>query len=124
MELTSRLTRPFKKHKASLIGKVGGFVDPIKRALVDLRGKMPSPKGFAGSEELASEDFAENGKITPKKESPIRLGLLARLKNFKDALKGMSDFQKLILLTIAICLPAGILISTILVSFIKKHKRK
>ena len=124
MELTSRLTRPFKRHKESLIGKVNGFVDPIKKSLADLRGKMPSPKGFAGSEDLASEESAENGKIAPKAENPIKLGLLTRLKNFKNSLKEMSDFQKLILLTIAICLPAGILISTILVGVIKKHKKK
>ncbi|MCQ2105119.1 MAG: hypothetical protein MJZ26_04925 [Fibrobacter sp.] len=84
---------------------------------------MPSPKGFAGSEDLASEESAENGKIAPKAENPIKLGLLTRLKNFKNSLKEMSDFQKLILLTIAICLPAGILISTILVGVIKKHKK-
>ncbi len=111
MELTSRLTRPFKRHKESLIGKVNGFVDPIKKSLADLRGKMPSPKGFAGSEDLAE------GETVPDN------GLVARLKRFKKSLKEMSDFQKLMLLTIAVVLPAGILIATILVKILKSGKR-
>ena len=118
MELTSRLTRPFKRHKESLIGKVNGFVDPIKKSLADLRGKMPSPKGFAGSEDLAEDTEV---KMEP---GPGKAGLMSRLKSFKKSLKEMSDLQKIILLTIAVCLPAGILISTILVGFIKKRKNK
>lgn len=124
MELTSRLTRPFRRLKESLIGRINGFVDPIKKSLAELRGKMPSPKGFAGSEDLASEDSSENGTVVPKTASSIKLGLVTRLKNFKESLKGMSDLQKIILLTIAVCVPAGILISTILVGFIKKRKKK
>lgn len=111
MELTSRLARPFKRHKESLIGKINGFVVPIQKSLADLRGKMPSPKAFAGSEELADDAVKKTG-------------ILDRVKNFKKSLKEMSDFQKLILLTIAVCLPAGILISTILVGVIKKRKKK
>lgn len=111
MELTSRLIRPLIRNKESLIGKVNGFVDPIKKAVADLRGRMPSPKGFAGSEDLAEgEPVSENG-------------LIVRLKKFKKSLKGMSDFQKLILLTIAIVLPAGILLSALLVGFIKSRKK-
>ena len=50
-------------------------------------------------------------------------GLLAKLKNFKQSLKGLSDAQKLILLTIAVVLPAGILIAVGLANFIKKRKK-
>ncbi|MCQ2103104.1 MAG: hypothetical protein MJY98_07750 [Fibrobacter sp.] len=125
MELTSRLIRPFKRHKESLIGKVNSFVDPIKAAISDLKGKIPNPKGFAGSEDLAenSANLVEEGD-SGNSQVAGKVGLLGRLKNFKNSLKEMSDFQKLILLTIAVLLPAGILISTILVGVIKKHKKK
>ncbi|PWJ59733.1 MULTISPECIES: hypothetical protein [unclassified Fibrobacter] len=114
--MLGRLIRPFKRIKESLTDKISGFVGPIKNALNDLRGKIPSPKAFAGSEDAADGD--ENAVAVSQKP-----GLLGRLKNFKNSLKEMSDMQKLILLTIAICLPAGILISTLLVGFIKKRKK-
>ncbi len=101
-----------------MVAKANGFVDPIKNALLDLRGKLPSSKGFAGSEDLAEDTEVK------KEPGPVKAGLMSRLKSFKEALKGMSDFQKLILLSIAVFLPAGILISTVLVGFIKKHKSK
>ncbi|MCF0222236.1 MAG: hypothetical protein HUK19_08085, partial [Fibrobacter sp.] len=53
-----------------------------------------------------------------------RKGLLARLKAFKNSLKDMSDFQKLILLTVAVVVPAGILLASLLVGVLKKHREK
>lgn len=117
MKLTSRLARPFKKRYDEYAGKVGVFVEPIKNALNSLRGKMPSLEGFAGSEELA-------GDADGLSRSGLVAGLSNRLKSFKASLKGMSDFQKLILLTIAVCLPAGILLSTILVGFLKNRQKQ
>ena len=74
----------------------------------------------AGNDTL-SEDLAD-GTLT-EDEAAAKPGLRARLKNFKQSLKGLSDVQKLILLTIAIVLPAGILIAVGLASFIKKRKK-
>jgi len=62
-----------------------------------------------------SVDTCENG---------AKKGLIARLKSFKKSLKEMSDVQKLILLTIAVALPAGILLATILVKFLKSRRAK
>ncbi len=84
-----------------------GFVQPIKSAIQSLRGKLPNAKGFAGSEDLG--------------EVPAKVGLGARLKIFKEKFSGLSDLQKLVLLTIAVCLPAGILISTMLVKALKRR---
>lgn len=87
-------------------GKVNGFVLPIRNSVKNLLGHVS-----ATSETDESED------------APKKTGLLGRLQNLKRSLKEMSDMQKLILLTIAVCLPAGILISTVLVGFIRKRKK-
>ncbi len=115
MELTSRLARPFKKRYDKYAGKVGAFARPVWNATLDLLGKVPNPKAFAGSEDLAEETEADAAEVKP--------GLLGRLSNFKKSLKEMSDFQKLLLLTIAVVVPAGILIATILVKFLKSRKK-
>jgi len=119
-----RLIRPFRKRYEKYAGKFSGFVVPVKNALVALLGHVPDEvKSFVGLKP-AEGNVGDSGTGEASGESSGKLGLLARLKNFKNSLKEMSDFQKLILLTIAICLPAGILISTILVGFIKNHKKK
>ncbi len=110
-----RLTRPLTRGKEALVAKVSGFVNPIKNAFLDLRGKLPSVKAMAGSESAENE----NSETHP----PQKQGLIARLKNFKHSLNEMNDFQKLILLVIAICLPAGILIATLLMKFFKNRKK-
>ncbi|MCQ2054748.1 MAG: hypothetical protein MJY82_05595 [Fibrobacter sp.] len=84
-----------------------GFVQPIKSAIQALLGRLPNAKAFAGSEDLD--------------EVPAKVGLGARLKKFKEKFNGLSDLQKLVLLTIAVCLPAGILISTMLVKALKRR---
>ncbi len=121
MELTSRLVRPFAKRYRKYSGKVSAFAGPVWKATLDLLGKLPNPKAFAGSEDLGDTSDGETaeGAVVAGKA-----GLLTRLKNFKKSLKEMSDFQKLILLTVAVVLPAGILISTLLVGFIKKRRNK
>ncbi|MCQ2091917.1 MAG: hypothetical protein MJY85_04495 [Fibrobacter sp.] len=111
-----RLIRPFKKRYDKYAGKVGGFARPVWNATMNLLGKLPNPKAFAGSEDLGDE--SEYGEESTNKS------LLGRLKNFKKSLKEMSDVQKLILLTIAVALPAGILLATILVKFLKSRRAK
>lgn len=114
----ARLTNPIKRKVDGAKAKVHGFVDPIKSATCTLLGKIPMPKLSGSNPQDGSASDPENG------ESQAPKGLLARLKAFKQSLKDMSDLQKIILLTIAVCVPAGILISTILVGFIKKQKKK
>lgn len=120
-EMFSHLVEKIKSPVNGIKGRVQGFVNPIKQAVGSLLGKLPKAKAFAGSEDLADGSTAKesDGSVVVEK-----VGLMARLKSFKNSLKEMSDFQKLILLTIALVLPAGILISTILVGIIKKSKKK
>ena len=106
MSLIEKLKRPFVKRIDKVAEMFRGFVLPIKSAIQSLRGKLPNVKGFAGSEDLG--------------EMPKKPGLGARLKAFKKKFNDLGDFQKLILLTIAVVLPAGILISTMLVKMLKK----
>ncbi|MBR4786089.1 MAG: hypothetical protein IK012_12695 [Fibrobacter sp.] len=107
------LTRPFKRHYDKYRGKLDGFVGPVKESVSKLMDMIPNGEAFAGSEDMAE---AAEGDV-------VKSGFKAKLKNFKQSLKGLSDFQKLILLTIAVVLPAGILISIMVVGFIKKRKR-
>lgn len=110
MDVTSRLTRPLKRRKEALTSAINGFLGPIKEATQNLKGLIPNAKGFAGSEDQADEE--------PKVPSSLSL----RLQKFKASLKGLSDFQKLILLTVAVCLPAGIVLSVLIAGLIKKQK--
>lgn len=118
-----RLIRPFKKRYDKYAGKVGAFAKPVWNATMDLLGKVPSPKAFAGSEDLAEDDGSSAEAEGAEGAAAGKPGLLGRLKNFKKSLKEMGDFQKLILLTIAVVVPAGILIATILVKFLKSRKK-
>jgi hypothetical protein len=77
---------------------------------------LPKMEAFAGSEDLA-EGSAEGAEGAAGKK-----GLLAKLKDFKNSLKGLSDLQKLILLTIAVVLPAGIIIAVALAGFLRRKK--
>ena len=108
------LTRPFKKRYDKYRGKLEGFVGPVKESVSKLMAMIPKGEAFAGSEDLGEES---GEAVTGKKP-----GLLAKLKDFKKSLKDLSDFQKLILLTIAVVLPAGILIAVALASLLKRKK--
>ena len=116
--MLEQLKRPFKKLYGKLRSYVRRFVGPVKDAVSKLFALIPGFKSFAGSEDLADGAPAE-GETAEK----TKLGLRARLKNFKKSLKGLSDVQKLLLLTIAVVLPAGILIAVALASFIKRRKK-
>ena len=110
------LTRPFKRHYDKYRGKLNGFVGPVKESVSKLMAMIPKGEAFAGSEEEAD---AVEGDEAPKRGLK---GLVAKFKDFKKSLKDMSDFQKLILLTIAIVLPAGILISITVANLLKRKK--
>lgn len=107
MSLIEKLKRPFSKRFGKVADKIRNFARPVKSAVQTLQGKLPSAKDFAGSEDLG--------------EDPKKVGLGARLKIFKEKFNGLSDLQKLVLLTIAVVLPAGILISTMLVKALKRR---
>ncbi|SHI45771.1 hypothetical protein [Fibrobacter sp. UWP2] len=108
------LTRPFKRHYDKYRGKLNGFVAPVKESVAKLMAMIPKGEAFAGSEDLGQEADGSTSGGKP--------GLLAKIKDFKKSIKGLSDFQKLILLTIAVVLPAGILIAVVLAKFLRRKK--
>lgn len=108
------LTRPFKRHYDKYRGKLNGFVAPVKESVSKLYAMIPKGAAFAGSEDLGQESDGSTSGGKP--------GLLSKLKDFKKSIKSLSDFQKLILLTIAVVLPAGILIAIVLAKFLKRRK--
>jgi len=113
--MLEQLKRPFKRHYEKYRGKLDGFVGPVKESASKLLAMLPKMETFAGSEDLGQESDGSTSGGKP--------GLLAKLKDFKKSIKGLSDFQKLILLTIAVVLPAGILIAVALAGLLKKHKK-
>ena len=115
--MLEQLKRPFKRHYEKYRGKLDGFVGPVKESASKLFAMLPKGEAFAGSEDLGEEHGASAGEAAGKKP-----GLLAKLKDFKKSIKGLSDFQKLILLTIAVVLPAGILIAVALAGLLRRKK--
>lgn len=113
--MLEQLKRPFKRHYEKYRSKLDGFVGPVKESASKLLAMLPKMEAFAGSEDLGQESDGSTSGGKP--------GLLAKLKDFKKSIKGLSDFQKLILLTIAVVLPAGILIAVALAGLLKKHKK-
>ena len=120
--MLEQLKRPFKKVYGKVRSYVSRFVGPVKDSASKLFALIPGFKSFAGSEDLANANDAD-GAVDGENGKVAKLGIRAKLKNFKQSLKGLSDVQKLILLTIAVVLPAGILIAVGLASFIKKRKK-
>lgn len=106
--MLEQLKRPFKKRYDKVRSYAGNFVGPVKESASKLLAMIPKGEAFAGSEDLTE---GAEGK-----------GILGKLKSFKKSLKGLSDLQKLILLTIAVVLPAGILISVALAGFLRRKK--
>lgn len=112
--MLEQLKRPFKRHYEKYRAKADGFVGPIKDSASKLFAMIPKGEAFAGSEDLGQESDGSTSGGKP--------GLLVKLKDFKKSLKGLSDFQKLILLTIAVVLPAGIVIAIVLAGLIRRKK--
>ena len=115
--MLQQLKAPFVKVYGKVRSRADGFVGPVKDSASKLLALLPNVKAFAGSEDLAG---GENADGTDANAKP---GLRARFKNFKQSLKGLSDLQKLILLTIAVVLPAGIIIAVALASFFKRRRK-
>ena len=113
--MLEQLKRPFKRHYEKYRSRLDGFVGPVKESASKLFAMLPKMEAFAGSEDLGQESDGSTSGGKP--------GLLAKLKDFKKSIKNLSDFQKLILLTIAVVLPAGILIAVALASMLKNHKK-
>ena len=118
--MLEQLKRPFKKVYGKVRSYVSRFVGPVKDSASKLFALIPGFKSFAGSEDLGEE---ADGSTSGGKKPGLLAKLKNKLKNFKQSLKGLSDAQKLILLTIAVVLPAGILIAVGLANFIKKRKK-
>ena len=116
--MLQQLKTPFKKVYGKVRSRADGFVCPVKDSASKLLALFPNIKAFAGSEDLAGGENADGADANAKQ------GIRAKLKNFKQSLKGLSDLQKLILLTIAVVLPAGILIAVALASFFKRRKKQ
>jgi hypothetical protein len=118
--MLEQLKRPFKKRYDKVREKASQYVGPVKESVSKLMAMLPKMEAFAGSEDLAGEN-AEGAVV--EAEGAAKPGLKARLKEFKASLKGLSDFQKLILLTIAVVLPAGIFIAVVLAGIFHRHRK-
>ena len=113
--MLEQLKRPFKKRYDGVREKAGQYVGPVKESVSKLMAMLPKMDAFAGSEEQAE------GDVVRAKPSGIK-GFIAKFKDFKKSLKGLTDFQKLLLLTIAVVLPAGMFISVALLGFFNRKK--
>ena len=105
------LKRPLHKHYDKVRGYAAQYAVPVKDSVTKLLAMLPKVEAFAGS-----EDLGETGKTSGFK------GFVAKFKDFKKSLKGLTDFQKLLLLTIAVVLPAGMLLSVALIGFFNRKK--
>ena len=117
--MLDQLKRPFKKRYDKVREKASQYVGPVKDSVTKLMAMLPKMDAFAGSEDLAEGEVvpAEGGE----KQTGIK-GFIAKFKDFKKSLKALSDFQKLLLLTIAVVLPAGMFISVALLGFFNRKK--
>ena len=119
--MLDQLKRPFKKRYDKVREKVSQYVGPVKESVSKLMAMLPKMEAFAGSEDLAGENA--EGAVVDAAAKPTGLkGFVAKFKDFKNSLKGLSDLQKLILLTIAVVLPAGIIIAVALAGFLRRKK--
>lgn len=119
--MLEQLKRPFKKRYDKVREKASQYVGPVKESVSKLMAMLPKMEAFAGSEDLAGENA--EGAVVDASAKPTGLkGFIAKFKDFKKSLKGLSDFQKLILLTIAVVLPAGIFIAVALAAILRRKK--
>ena len=119
--MLDQLKRPFKKRYDKVRERAAQYVGPVKESVSKLMALLPKMEAFAGSEDLAGENA--EGAVVDAAAKPTGIKrFIAKFKDFKKSLKGLSDFQKLILLTIAVVLPAGILIAIVLAKFLKRRK--
>ena len=119
--MLEQLKRPFKKRYDKVREKASQYVGPVKESVSKLMAMLPKMEAFAGSEDQA--EASTDGAVVEGAEGAAKPGLKARLKEFKASLKGLSDFQKLILLTTAVVLPAGIFIAVVLAGIFHRHRK-
>jgi hypothetical protein len=119
--MLEQLKRPFKKRYDKVREKASQYVGPVKESVSKLFALFPKLDAFAGLEDQA--EAPAEGAVVEGAEGTAKPGLKAKLKEFKASLKGLSDFQKLILLTIAVVLPAGIFIAVVLAGIFHRHRK-
>ena len=103
----SDVARPFKIKRERL----EKFVDDSKESVNKL-WKSEQVQSVVRSTEKLKDAGAQ--KIS-------KSGIRGKVKDFRKKIKELPPFQKLLLLTIAVCLPAGILIAVALTGFIKSQ---
>ena len=103
----SDVVRPFKIKRERL----EKFVDDSKESVNKL-WKSEQVQSVVRSTEKLKDAGAQ--KIS-------KSGIRGKVKDFRKKIKELPPFQKLLLLTIAVCLPAGILIAVALTGFIKSQ---
>ena len=119
--MLDQLKRPFKKRYDKVRERAAQYVGPVKESVSKLMAMLPKMEAFAGSEDLAGENA--EGAVVDAAAKPTGIkGFIAKFKDFKKSLKGLTDFQKLLLLTIAVVLPAGMFISVALLGFFNRKK--
>jgi len=119
--MLEQLKRPFKKRYDKVREKASQYVGPVKESVSKLMAMLPKMEAFAGLEDRA--EAPAEGAVVEGSEGAAKPGLKAKFKEFKASLKGLSDFQKLILLTIAVVLPAGIFIAVVLAGIFHSHRK-
>ena len=120
--MLDQLKRPFKKRYDKVREKTSQYVGPVKESVSKLMAMLPKMEVFAGSEDLAGENA--EGAVVDAAAKPTGIkGFVAKFKDFKNSLKDLTDFQKLILLTIAVVLPAGIFIAVVLAGIFHRHRK-
>ena len=116
--MLEQLKRPIKKRYNKVREHATQYVEPVKESASKLMAMFPKMDAFAGSENQAEGDAAPAGAA----KSFSLEGFVVKFKEFKHSLKGLNDFQKLLLLTIAVVLPAGMFISVALLGFFTRKK--
>ena len=119
--MLEQLKRPFKKRYDKVREKASQYVGPVKESVSKLMAMLPKMEAFAGLEDQA--EAPAEGAVVEGAEGTAKPGLKAKFKEFKASLKGLTDFQKLILLTIAVVLPAGIFIAVVLAGIFHSHRK-
>ena len=118
--MLEQLKRPFKKRYDKVREHANQYVAPVKDSVSKLMAMLPKVDWLPASAENRVEGDAAPADGAAKSFS--LKGFVAKFKDFKESLKGLNDFQKLLLLTIAVVLPAGMFISVALLGFFTRKK--
>lgn len=110
----SDVARPFKIKRERL----EKFVDDSKESVNKLWKSERVQSMVRSTEKLKDEGMKKLSEKGIRSE-----GVRAKLNGFRKKIKGLSPFQKLMLLTIAVCLPAGIIIAVFVAGLIKSRQK-